>query len=140
MDGRHPNRFGTLGDVITDLNASVVRRFARAVALTPAILVSTVAAPALATAPDQWAKPDPVSTLHALLILVAIPAGLFALITLLVYVPSMARGEKYHPGLAWRNEPEWFGGPRRSVEEAASTAPGAIEGDENRRGGSSGRW
>ncbi len=78
--------------------------------------------------------------LDALLVFLLIPAGLFALITLLVYVPSMARGQKYQPGLAWRNEPEWFGGPRGGVE-AADEADQATAGDQaGERGGASARW
>jgi hypothetical protein len=126
--------------VINHFNASAVRRIALAVALTPAILVVT-GGPALAEAPQQWGPQQPVNPLHALL-LVAIPAGLFALITLLVYAPSMVRGEKYHPGLAWRNEPEWFGGPRGGVEAADKVDPQAIEpGSEgSQRGGASAHW
>jgi len=109
-------------------------------ALTPAVLVS-LAAPALAEAPETWTDPEPVSSLHALLILVAIPLALFVGISLLAYVPSMARGEKYTPGLAWRNENEWFGGPRGGVEAADRAEPDAIESaEESHRGGASARW
>jgi hypothetical protein len=121
------------------LNARVVRRAARAIALTPAILLVTATAPALATAPDQWPKDPPVDKLHALLVLGGIPLGLFVLITLLVYLPSMIRGERYQPGLAWRNEPEWFGGPSAGVAAADKTAPEQIEGDKD-RGGASANW
>ncbi len=125
---------------MTDLNAPVVRRLARAVALTPAAL-ALMAAPAFADTPATWADPDPVSALTALMIIVIIPAGLFLVISLLVYVPSMARGEKYTPGLAWRNESEWFGGPTGGVEAADKAEPQAIEGTtETDRGGASARW
>jgi hypothetical protein len=120
------------------ITSSVVQRAAWALALTPAILVVTFAAPALGEAPAQWGPQAPVSPLHALLVLGAIPLGLFALITLLVYVPSMVRGQRYQPGLAWRNQPEWFGGPRGGLEASDSTAPKAIEGDD--RGGASAHW
>ncbi|MGH3332291.1 MAG: hypothetical protein ACRDPJ_13430 [Nocardioidaceae bacterium] len=127
--------------MITDLNASAVRRLARAVALTPAVLVSLAGAPALATAPEQWDTAEPVSTLTVLVLLVGVPVALFAIITLLVYVPSLARGEKYTPGLAWRNENEWFGGPKSGVEAADQVEPDAVEGsDESGRGGASARW
>lgn len=77
---------------------------------------------------------------QALLVLLLIPAGLFALIALLTYLPSMARREtSYHPGLAWRHEPEWFGGPRDGLEKADKTDPAAVEGAAD-RGGASGRW
>jgi hypothetical protein len=125
--------------VTTDLNAPVVRRLARAVALTPAVL-ALMAAPAFADTPERWADSDPVSVMHALLIIVIIPAALFLVISLLVLVPSLARGEKYTPGLAWRNENEWFGGPGDGVEAAEGARPEAIEGSETGRGGASARW
>jgi hypothetical protein len=104
------------------------------------VLLVTGATPALASAPDQWEDAPAVDPIHALLVLVLIPAGLFAVIALLTYLPSMARGESaYHPGLAWRHEPEWFGGPRDGLEKADKTDPAAIEGADQ-RGGASGRW
>lgn len=128
--------------VMTDLNAPVVRRLARTLALTPAILVTIAAGPALAAPPESWEAPEPVSTLEALLLLVGIPVALFVVIALLVYVPSMARGEKYTPGLAWRNENEWFGGPRSGIEAADKQEPEAIGsgGEDTGRGGASARW
>ena len=116
----------------------VLRRVARAVALTPAVLLVTAAGPALAEAPQQWQKSPSVPPLHFLLVIFVIPAGLFIVITLLVLLPSMIRGQKYEPGLAWRNEPEWFGGPRGGVETADKTAPEAVEG--GNRGGASAHW
>jgi len=93
------------------------------------------------------------STLEALLIYVGIPAGLFVLITLLVLAPSVARGPRYRPGLAWWAGPEWFGGPdsetatRRALEPGRSGRSGAtaitqIEmGDDSlTEGGASARW
>ncbi len=109
--------------------------------MTPAGLVVFSAGPALAVPPERWPVSEPVSALYALLILVGIPVALFAIISLLVYVPSMARGEKYTPGLAWRNRNEWFGGPRGGVEAADSVEPQAIEGGaDTDRGGANARW
>ena len=126
---------------MTQSNASAVRRFCRAAALVPAVAVLTATAPALADRPETWADPDPVGTLWPLILLVGIPLGLFALIALLVYVPSMARGQQYTPGLAWRNENEWFGGPRGGVEATDTAEPaGAQDADEHDRGGASARW
>ena len=121
------------------LKSSVVRRAAWALAITPAVLVGTAAGPALASAPDQWGSDPKVPALGALLVYLIIPAGLFALITLLVYVPSLVRGQKYQPGLAWRNEPEWFGGPAGGVE-AADRAEQPAEDKSEERGGASARW
>jgi hypothetical protein len=122
--------------------SALTRRVARVLAVTPAVLVLTAAAPALATAPDQWGPEPTVHPLDALLVLVFIPLALIAVISFLVYLPSMIRGEKYHPGLAWRNEPEWFGGPRGGIEaaeESAHATPKALAADDG-RGGASAHW
>ncbi len=112
----------------------------RVAALAPAALLVTAATPAFASAPEQWGQAPGVDPLDALLVIVLIPLGLFVLITLLVSLPSMIRGESaYHPGLAWRHEPEWFGGPRDGLQKADRTDPDALEGAEQ-RGGASGHW
>lgn len=123
-----------------------VRRAARLLALTPALCVILATGTASATAPQQWGDSGSVSPLHALLVLGVIPVGLFVLIVLLVYIPSMSRGQSYQPGLAWRNEPEWFGGPRGGVEaidraeQPAPAGTGSTHSTDTGRGGSSGRW
>jgi hypothetical protein len=124
--------------VMTPDTLPVVRRLARAAALAPGVLVPLAAAPALAVPPEGWPAPDPVSTLDMLLVLLGIPLALFVGITLLVYVPSMARGERYTPGLAWRNENEWFGGPRGGLGAADHAEPESV--GESDRGGASARW
>jgi hypothetical protein len=111
-------------------------------ALTPAIAVTTVAAAASADPPAQWEDNPSVSTFHVLLVLLGIPLALFLIITLLVYLPSMMRGERYKPGQAWRSEPEWFGGPRGGVEALQADQPQAVTAGEHHdnRGGASARW
>ncbi len=137
---------GTLVHVTKPADNPAVRRAARLLALAPAMLVTSATGAAFADAPQQWEDNGSVSPLHALLILGVIPVGLFLLIVLLVYLPSMARGESYRPGQAWRGEPEWFGGPRGGVEAAdrveqpAAAGSGAKHASETERGGASGRW
>lgn len=121
------------------LKTPVVRRLVTTAALAPVALLG-LAAPAAAAPPETWPETDSVSVLDMLLLVLVIPVGLIAVISLLVYVPSMARGEKYTPGLAWRNENEWFGGPRGGVETAAKSDPAAIEAEGSARGGASARW
>lgn len=126
------------------LDKTVVRRAVRILALAPAAALMTLAGPALASPPEQWQVPPTVTPLDFLLVLVIIPLGLAAVITLLVMIPSMVRGERggagsYQPGLAWRHEPEWFGGPRDGLEKADKTDPAAVEAAAD-RGGASGRW
>jgi hypothetical protein len=96
---------------------------------------------AYADAPQQWQNNPPVSALNVLLVIVLIPAGLFALITLLVYLPSMSKAESYQPGQAWRGEATWFGGPRGGLEAVDTGAPAQIDAESRTsRGGASGRW
>jgi len=118
---------------------SAVRRFARALALTPAVLVTLLAAPALASAPDTWPEPPAVPAFDMLLVLLIIPGALVIGISLLVLVPSMARGQKYQPGQSWRGESTWFGGPQDGIE-AADHADVKAETSDADRGGASARW
>ncbi|MFP5253621.1 MAG: hypothetical protein ACLGH4_07480 [Actinomycetes bacterium] len=114
------------------------RRIARALALVPVLLVVT-ALPAVA-APSQWPEPPSVSALEFLLVLLLIPTGLALVIALLAAIPSMrGGGSTYQPGLAWRHEPEWFGGPRDGLEKADRAEPEAIEAS-GERGGARGHW
>ena len=115
-----------------------VRRAARILALLPALAVTSLTSTAVAEAPDQWENNPAVSPLYVLMVLAVIPIGLFVLITLLVYLPSMSRGESYQPGQVWRGEPTWFGGPRAGID-AVEAAPPAAE-SRSRQGGTSGHW
>jgi hypothetical protein len=119
-----------------------VRRAAHVLALVPALLVTSAAGAALADTPESWQDGPHVSALYILLVLGGIPLALFVVITLLVYLPSMRKGEQYSPGEVWRGEPEWFGGPREGLEAADRTAPPAVTdgGSGPSRGGTSGRW
>ncbi len=119
------------------------RRAARALALTPAVVVTCTAGVAVADPPETWDDGPDVSTVYTLLVLGAIPLALFLFITLLVYLPSMTGRDKgYRPGQAWRGESEWFGGPRGGLEAAdARVAPAVTDGrPAPARGGTSGRW
>ena len=118
-----------------------LRRTARVLALVLVLFVLFSAGPAVAAPPEGWPEAEPVSTLHVLLLLGGGPLALFAIISLLVYVPSMSRGETYTPGLVWRNEDEWFGGPRGGVQAVENIEREPTEGrTESERGGASARW
>ena len=123
---------------------TLVRRAAALLLLVPALLVTSLTGVAFADPPAQWEDNGHTSPLHVLLVLVVIPVGLFALITLLVYLPSMMhKGESYRPGQPWRNEAEWFGGPRGGVGAVDRTEqPLAVSGSDHSqdKGGASGRW
>lgn len=108
------------------------------------LAVTTVAAPAAAAPPEGWVDSGPVSPMSFLMVLVIIPLGLAAVISLLALLPSMmSSSSNYQPGLAWRNEPEWFGG-RREVRgddaEDSKSGTGADREPAGERGGASAHW
>jgi hypothetical protein len=120
---------------------TAVRRAGRLFALVPALLVTLGTAPAFAAPPEQWDNNPSPSPLYVLTVMLLIPLGLILLIALLVYIPTMSKQQSYQPGLAWRSEPEWFGGPRKGVEAVDRTEQPAASGHgPDERGGASGRW
>ena len=141
--------FATLLSVTNQQPRSIVRgailRPAARVLTVLAVLVTSLTSGmsvAHADAPEQWEDTPAVAPLHAILVLAVIPIGLFLLITLLVYIPSMSKAQSYQPGQAWRGEPTWFGGPRGGLEAAdsASRTPAEDGRRELTRGGAGGRW
>lgn len=113
-----------------------VRRATRAATSVAALVVLgsvlLMASPALAGVPEGWSNPEEVDRLYALGVLVGIPVLLFLLITLAVYAPSLARGAV---SAASGPEHEWFGGPRKAMDELADP-----DGADSKAGGASGRW
>ena len=105
----------------------------RSVALVAATLaLVSVSVPAGAKVPENWSKPEPVSLLHALLVLGGIPLGLFVLIAVLVSVPGWVSGAT--TALA-TPESEWFGGPRSGTTDLADP-----DDEDSKAGGASVRW
>lgn len=111
---------------------TLVRR--TAVLTAPVAITLLAAAPAGAEVPEGWSDPDPVSSLHALLVLGGVPLLLFVLIALAVYIPALARGERVAPG-APALENQWLGGPRKTTAELAGP-----DSEESEAGGASARW
>jgi hypothetical protein len=105
-----------------------------AVVLVIAAGLTAAATPAHAAVPEGWDRPAPVDKLHALLLLGGIPLLVAIAIFVLVYLPSMLRGERLSPG-APAIENQWLGGPRKGTAELA--APDSEESD---AGGASARW
>ena len=130
---------GRLRAVTIDMFATAFRRAAAVVARPAAVLLGLflgfLAAPAAATAPETWSDPDNGSVLENLLILVGIPLAVILLVALLVYLPSMIRGQSSEPALAFQDRSEWFGGPRKGVEATKSGS-----GSDQDKGGVGGRW
>jgi hypothetical protein len=118
----------------------VVRRAARVLAILPAILVTLAASAAFAEPPETWEDTPSVSGLHVIVLLVIIPVALFLLIWLLVYLPSMIRGNEDQSGVVRHGQAEWFGGPQGGLE-AVDTADNRVQptaGAHDQGGGRSG--
>lgn len=117
------------------VTANLVTLIRRTAALAAGVvLMAGVSAPASADVPEGWSDPDPVSALHALLLLGGVPLLLFTLIFLAVYLPSLLRGERVTPSGTAADD-QWFGGPRKGTAELA----GPDNGD-SKAGGASARW
>ena len=113
---------------------SLVRRAALVLSTSAVLGLVGLAGPADAAIPEGWSNPPDVSALHALLVLVGIPLLLFLAIFVLVYLPSLVRGERRGPGGS-AVETQWFGGPRKGTSELP-----APDNEESKAGGASGRW
>nr|AHE14612.1 hypothetical protein asmbl_4 [uncultured bacterium] len=83
------------------------------------------------------------STAATLLIFIGIPILLFAVIAVLVALPSLLRGPKYRPGAQWAAEPVWYGGPGARASEELTAVPAtnlASTQPSEEVGGASARW
>lgn len=113
-----------------------------------------VTSPAMAALKrDDGDEPgESISKLKILGIFVGIPVLAFALIWILVSIPSMVRGPRYRPGKEWQAEAEWYGAPGDEVEggnaapelegggsDAALTGT-VVQPSESDGGGTSARW
>ena len=119
------------------MQPSVARRALRALALVPGVLLVTAAGPAFAVAPDSgaWPAPENDSKIEAILLLGGIPLLLFVGIWVLAALPTIIGGQKFDATVAFRENPEWFGGPRRGVDAAPDDAS-----EPQGRGGTSANW
>lgn len=111
------------------MTPTLIRRTALlAVATALPVLASS---PAGAEVPEGWSNPDEVGFLQLMVVVAGIPLGIAVLISLAVYLPALARGERIAPGA--QAQDEWFGGPRREPAELESREAGTT-------GGGSGSW
>ena len=115
-------------------NARLLRRALRHTPVLAMLLVAALAAPARADVPEGWSDPDPVDGMHALLVLVLVPLGLFVLLVVATYLPAMVKGERLLPDHG-KDEATWLGGPRSGAKELPS-----ADDEHSRAGGASGSW
>ena len=86
---------------------------------------------------DSGASPDGagIGGVEAVLLFGVVPLALVLLLAALVWLPGMARGNRYRPAKGWSAAPLWFGGP---PDPAAAVEAAQV--DELTRGGASGSW
>ena len=104
------------------------------------LVVGALAAPASADTPSAWEEAPDVSPLGFLLLLLILPLGAAAVISLLAVLPSLASDRGYEPGQSWRGDTEWFGGPTKGVKGVDEVTPEQLEQSSQDAGGISGRW
>jgi hypothetical protein len=124
---------------LTRYSSAVTTKLARrarrtSVALLAGALVVAAAAPAGADVPEGWSDPAGVDPVEAVLLLVGVPLLIFLVITALVVIPGLIKGERFTPG-GQATEDQWFGGPRSGTAELP-----APDGEGSKAGGASGRW
>jgi hypothetical protein len=95
---------------------SAGRTARRVVVVALGLAAGLTAAPAHAEAPSSWDQPEDPSALEFLAIFVGAPAAIIAVLALLVYLPSMMRGQSSEPALVFSKHSEWFGGPRKKPD------------------------
>lgn len=113
-------------------------RALRALAVSGAASATTLvllAAPALAAHGEGEDTSAEVGLGTALVLYVALPFGLLALIGAVVWLPNLARSNRYRPQRGWSAPPVWFGGPADPAEAIARADRGSLV-----RGGAHGDW
>jgi hypothetical protein len=107
-----------------------LRRTALVTGLTLAATLS--AAPAWGAPPETWRDPDNPGFTGAMLEIGGPILVIIALIALLTYLPSMVRSGRGDSTLTFAERSDWFGGPRKGVDQKADEPEGT--------GGASARW
>lgn len=119
-----------------DQTSSVVRTARRVSVVALGLAAGLAAAPAHAEAPTTsfWEEAEDPSALEFLAIFVGAPFAIFAVLALLVYLPSMMRGQSSEPALVFSQRSEWFGGPRKKPDAEDDTT------DREPTGGAGAQW
>jgi len=118
-------------DPVTTPLQTLLRRAAVTVGSFAAASV-VLTGPALADVPEGWAPETHMSWGHLLLVVLVIPVALALVISLLVALPGLIKGEGVTGGHAGG---QWLGGPRKGTSELAGPDTETSE-----AGGASARW
>lgn len=97
---------------LSALSRAVSRGAVRSAAAGSLLALVGLSAGAYADEPVGWESVPSVSPLQFFLVLLLIPVGLGIVISLVVALPSIIRGDSYENGEIWAGDDEWFGGPK----------------------------
>ncbi len=111
----------------------IVRRVTRGTTIAVGLVLGSLAAPAVAAPPTDWPETTDESPLHYLLLFFGFPLAIAAVLFLLVYLPSMTKRGSTEPALAFHKDSEWFGGPRKGLDDSVAE-------DADDTGGAGARW
>ncbi|HYG94045.1 MAG TPA: hypothetical protein VD859_10705 [Nocardioides sp.] len=113
-----------------------VRRLCATASLVWLLVLAGLAAagPAAADTPEGWPDEESIDMLEMLLVLGGIPLLIFVAVFVLVFGPSLARGESL-PGADTDPENQWLGGPRKTAGELAGP-----DAEGSKAGGAGGTW
>jgi hypothetical protein len=101
-----------------DQTSSVARTARRVSVVALGLAAGLTTSPAYAEPPSTsfWEEAEDPSALEFLAIFVGAPLAIIAVLALLVYLPSMMRGQSSEPALVFSQRSEWFGGPRKKPD------------------------
>lgn len=116
-------------------NEPVLRRLVRAATVTVVLGSALLVAPASANVPEGWSNPEETNGLTWMLLLLALPVAAILVITAMVYLPAVARGENVRPHASVLPESQWLGGPKSGLAELP-----APDGPDSQAGGAGARW
>ena len=111
----------------------IVRHVTRGTTVALGLVLGSLAAPAVAAPPSDWEETPNESALHYLMLFFGFPLAIGAVLFLLVYLPSMTKGRSSEPALAFHKDSEWFGGPRKGLDESSQESA-------DNTGGAGARW
>lgn len=117
------------------MTQTIVRHVIRIATVATGFALGSMASPALAAPPSDWETTEGVSTLQYLMLFIGFPLAIAAVIFFLTYLPSMMKGRSAEPALVFQEKKEWFGGPRKGLDEKSDDDASA-----NDTGGAGARW
>ena len=103
-------------------------------AVSTALLAVVLAAGPAAAAEPGYGEAE-VGLKGALVLYVLVPAAILVGMAALVWLPGVARNDRYRPARGWSAPPLWFAGPPEPDAAVESAVPGDVV-----RGGASGSW